>query len=490
MDPQVRYSSVWAGVSGWMWESDWVGGWVCKGVWVAGLWSCMYVYVCVSCTLSLFLLSGCLFDWLCARVSPCVLVYRLYNICFSVYLCWCLSISVLLLVTFLSLCVVFQCSGLWGYSLFESVCCVSVLWSVRVQFVWVCVLCFSALVCEVTVCLSLCVVFQCSGLWGYNLFESVYCVSVLWSVRVQFVWVCVLCFSALVCEGTVSLSLCVVFQCSGLWRSSLFESLCCVSVLWSVRVQFVWVCVLCFSALVCEGTVCLSLCVVFQCSGLWGYSLFESVCCVSVLWSVFQRSGLCFSALVCVSVLWSVRVQFVRVCVLCFSTLVCEGTVCLSLCVVFQCSGLCFSALVCVSVLWSVFQCSGLWGYSLFESVCCVSVLWSVFQCSGLCFSALVCVSVLWSVRVQFVWACVLCFSTLVCEGAVWPGGGRGAGGVAGWGARGVRVRGATVAPRPLWSEGEEDGRDGVIAPPPGRHGGRHTVWAALSRSVVWQTEN
>ena len=39
---------------------------------------------------------------------------------------------------------------------FESVCCVSVLWSVKAQFV--------ESMCSVSVlCLSLCVVFQCSG---------------------------------------------------------------------------------------------------------------------------------------------------------------------------------------------------------------------------------------------------------------------------------------------------------------------------------------
>ena len=64
-------------------------------------------------------------------------------------------------------------------------------------------------------------------------FESVCCVSVLWSVKAWFV-----------------------------------ESVCCVSVLWSVKAQFVLVCVLYFSAVVCEGAVCFSLCIVFQCCGL------------------------------------------------------------------------------------------------------------------------------------------------------------------------------------------------------------------------------
>ena len=249
----------------------------------------------------------------------------------------------------LSLCVVFRDCGWWIHSLFESVCCVSVLWSVKAQFVWVCVLCFSAVAGEDTVCLSLYVVFQCCGQWRHSLFESVCYVSVLWSVKAHFVWVCILCFSAVVSEGTFCLSLHVVFQCCGQWRHILFESVCCISVLWSVKAQFVWVCMLCFSAVVSEGTVCLSLCVVFQCCGQWRHSLFESVCCVSVL-----CLSLCVVFQCCI---W--------VCMLCFSSVVSEGMVCLSLCVVFQ-------------------YC-GQWLCSLFESACCVSglclILCVVFQC-------------------------------------------------------------------------------------------------------------
>ena len=124
----------------------------------------------------------------------------------------------------------------------KSVCCISVHVVWQLFLIWfpfeeVSVLC--VLKCTVW---DLCVVSQCCGRWRHGLFESVCYVSVLWSVKV------------------------------------LFESVCCVSVLWSGEGTFCWVCVLCFS-------VWLSLCVQsFKWSGMEGI-LFESVCCVSVLWS-------------------------------------------------------------------------------------------------------------------------------------------------------------------------------------------------------------